>query len=491
MYVYLGALIATLLVTPGVIQRAGQIGAVDRPGLRTVHDRPIPGIGGVAIFLSTLSAIILVLFLCHNAREAFRVVRVPSVALLGAATLVFGLGLADDLKELSAGVKFLAELLVSVLLCVAGVRISRIALTDTWILSLDGGSYLLTSLWIVGITNAINLSDGLDGLAAGICSIACAVIALMAFCRDVPIAGLFMLALLGSLCGFLLFNFHPAKIFMGDCGSLFAGFLIAASSVLCLTQSGTWTVLAVPALVLAIPIFDTLFSMLRRFLDRRSLFAPDRSHLHHRLLDLGWSHRRVVLTLYLITFLAAGVGVWLSARADCYSLVALLGVVLLIVLVFRAAGVIDPQEVVVRLRWRYARLRHERDERRVFEDCQLQFRQAQDEDQWWQAVCQTAARMDFAWMFLRTAYQDGRIEEKPWGVPRTQPDMSRILTIAIPLGNGGGPAGVSCLLEVAIRANNSVESAGRRAALFGRLMDENGTRPKTQDPTPEHHGCSG
>lgn len=486
--VYLGAFVVAILTTPVVIWLAGRIGAMDRPGVRTVHERPIPRIGGVAIFLSAMSLIISVIFLNNNIGDAFRAVRVQLITLLSSATLVFVVGLVDDLKGLPARIKFLAELLMAAILCFVGVRISGIALTDKWMLPLGGWGYVLTILWIVGVTNAVNLSDGLDGLAAGICSITCGVIALFAFHSGSVIMGVFMLALMGSLCGFLVFNIHPAKIFMGDCGSLFLGFIIAASSVMCMTKSAALVGLALPALALGVPIFDTLFSMLRRFLERRSLFAPDRSHFHHRLLELGLNQRRAVLIAYLVTLLATGLGLLMLASNSISSLFVFGGALLLIVLVFRVAGVVQLHAMLACLRQKYVASCHERNEREVFEDRQLQFRQVHDAGQWWQALCQTAGQMDFAWVSLKTTYEDGRTEEELWAAPPAKPDTSRILTMAIPLNKGNGHAGVSFQLEVAICADDSVESAGRRAALFGRLIDEYGTRVGVWDRTAKIEG---
>jgi UDP-GlcNAc:undecaprenyl-phosphate GlcNAc-1-phosphate transferase len=478
--VYLGSFALAILTTPLVIRLADWTGAIDRPGVRTVHERPIPRIGGVAIFLSAMSMIVAVAFLNNSVGDAFRAVGMRWIWLLGSAALIFAIGLIDDLRGLPARVKFFVELLTAAGLCFVGIRISDVTLVDGWTLPLGGWGVGVTILWIVGITNAVNLSDGLDGLAAGICSIACGVIAIFAFQGGSVIMGILMLALLGSLCGFLVFNFHPAKIFMGDCGSLFLGFVIAASSVMCMTKSAALVGLALPALALGVPIFDTLFSMLRRFLERRSLFAPDRSHLHHRLLELGLNQRRAVLIIYMVTALATGLGLFMLTNDSISSLFVFAGALLLIVLVFRVAGVVQLHEVLTRLRQKYTSSRHERDERKVFEDRQLQFRQVRDESQWWQAVCQTASQMGFAWVSLRTTYEDGRMEEELWGVPQERSDMSRIVTVAIPLGKGSGRTGASQRLELAIRADSSLESAGRRATLFGRLIDECGARAGTQ-----------
>ena len=276
--VYLGSLVLAVLITPIVIFVARHIKAFDRPGVRTVHTKPIPRIGGVAIFLSAMCLIVSVLFLDNRIGEAFRRVELQLSTLLLAGTCIFLVGLVDDLRGLPAKVKLVTEVIAAGMLCYVGVEISALEITDGYKLHFGWLACPVTILWIVGITNAVNLSDGLDGLAAGVSAVACAAIAVFAVHSQNLIMAVFMLALLGGLTGFLFYNFNPAKIFMGDCGSLFVGFTIASASVMCLTKSCALVGLALPVLALGIPILDTFFAILRRFLERRSLFSPDRRH---------------------------------------------------------------------------------------------------------------------------------------------------------------------------------------------------------------------
>jgi len=316
----------------------------------------------------------------------------------------------------------------------------------------------------------VNLSDGLDGLAAGVSAVACGVIAAFALASGDVILAVLMLALVGSLSGFLFFNFNPAKIFMGDCGSLFIGFTIAAASVMCVAKSAALVGLALPMLALGIPIFDTLFSILRRFLERRSLFAPDRSHFHHRLLELGLNQRRAVMLTYGATLVATGLGLLMLVGNSLSALAVFAGVLFLIVLLFRAVGVIRLHQVLTRLQEKHRYSCRARGERKAFEHAQLRFRQVHNPDQWWQAVCEAASRMDFAWLALRTVHADGRIDEEIWRAPRIRPDLSRIVMMTIPLANG--EPGTSRRFEVAMCVDGSLEAAGHRATLFGRLLDE-------------------
>ena len=494
--VYFGSAYLALIATPLVIWLARRIGAVDKPGVRSIHTRPVPRIGGIAIYLSAVCLIVSLLFLNNAIGGQFRAVRLQVVTLLCSATCVFLVGLIDDLRGLPARFKFVAELLGAGALCLAGVRIDSIGLGEGAALSLGWLGIPITLLWIVGVTNAVNMSDGLDGLAAGIAAVACGVIAVFAIYGSTIHTGLaqsndimmavFSLALLGGLSGFLFFNFNPAKVFMGDCGSLFIGFTIAAASIMCVSKSAALVGLALPALALGIPIFDTLFSMLRRFLERRSLFAPDRSHFHHRLLELGLNQRRAVMIIYAATLLAAGIGLCSMLVSDSVSaLVVFGGVLLMVLLLFRAVGVVRLHETLHRLKAKHGRACRERDERKVFELLELQFRDIRNTSQWWKAVCDAAGKMDFAWVSLKTTYEDGRIDTEVWraaGPP--PPEAARLLTMTIPFKNGDPHASEE--FEIAVGVNGSLEAAGRRVTLFGRLIDEYAAMagPANRSPTP-------
>ena len=288
--VYLFSILLSVIITPVVIYLGRKFALVDATGIRKVHSHPIPRIGGVAIVLSALTLILAMLFLNNGVGLAFRNVRLQVIALLAASVVMFITGLFDDIIGLRARIKLLVQLLAAVVLCSCGIRICSFTLGDWHTFEFGLLSWPITIFWIVGITNAVNLIDGLDGLAAGISAIACGVIAILAIHSGQVVMGVIMLALLGSLTGFLFFNFNPAKIFMGDCGSLFLGFMLAGASVACASKSTTIVGLGLPVLALGVPIFDTLFSMLRRVLERRSLFAPDSKHIHHRLMDLSLIH---------------------------------------------------------------------------------------------------------------------------------------------------------------------------------------------------------
>jgi UDP-GlcNAc:undecaprenyl-phosphate GlcNAc-1-phosphate transferase len=469
--IWLGSLALALAATPVVIWLARRVDAVDRPGVRTVHTRPVPRIGGIAIVFSAVGLIAPVLFLDNRFGDVFREVSVQVITLLGAATLIFLVGLVDDVRGLPARIKLIAEVIAAALLCFVGVRISELEIADGYVLSLGWWGAPLTILWIVGITNAVNLSDGLDGLAAGVSAVACAVIAVFAIYSESLVMAVFMLALLGGLCGFLFYNFNPAKIFMGDCGSLFVGFTIAAASAMCLTKSSALVGLALPVLALGIPIFDALFAILRRFLQSRSLFAPDRSHFHHRLIDLGLKQRYAVLAIYGSTCVATGLGLFMMVRRDIGALVLFACVLLLLLLLFRVVGAVRLRETLAALQSKYATACQQRKEQRTFEDLELQFRRVQDRREWWQAVCEAGKGLDFAWVSLMSRDDEGNLDTQVWRASSLSA-ASRIVTMSLPVK--GVDTKTAMEFEVAIAVNQTLESAGRRGALFSRLIDKHG-----------------
>ncbi len=481
--VYLGSAFLALVITPVVIWLSRRFNIADVPGARHMHTKPISHIGGVAIFLSMMPLTVCVLFLSNTIGDAFRNILLKVIVLLSAAAFIFFVGLIDDIrtKGLRARFKFLAQLVAAIAVCAVGIRIRSVAVAD-W-LTLDFGwfSWPLTILWIVGITNAVNLSDGLDGLAAGISAVVCGVIVVFAVHIGQRVMVVLMLAMLGSLTGFLFFNFNPAKIFMGDCGSMFLGFTIASSSVLCQAKSSTLVGLALPVVALGIPIFDTLFSMLRRFLERRSMFTPDRRHFHHRLVDLGLNQRHVVITIYAVTLLASGLGLFMMVTRNSSSLLIFLCILLLLLLVFRIVGSIQLRETIARLQEKYALSSQMKEERRSFEEAQLVFRQAVTFHQWWQAISKAAESMGFLSLSLPLTNRDGTHRTLTWRQDGKTPNFGHeeLLKLNVPIRDRR--SGPYLNLKAEVCKNGSIESAGRRLALFTRLIDEHDIAALSKD----------
>ncbi len=474
LFVCLSSAILTLMITPVVIWLAHRLRIVDVPGARHIHTKPISHIGGVAIFLSMMSLIVCVLLLSNVIGDAFRNILPKVIVLLSAATFIFFTGLIDDIciKGLRARIKFLAQLVAAIAVCAVGIRIKSVVVADWLTLDFSWFSWPLTLLWIVGITNAVNFSDGLDGLAAGISAVTCGVIAVFAIYSNQVVMAILMLALLGSLTGFLFFNFNPAKIFMGDCGSMFLGFMIASSSVLCYTKSSALVGLTLPVLALGIPIFDTLFSMLRRFLERRSLFAPDRRHFHHRLVDLGLKQHHVVITIYVMTLLAAGLGMFMMVTHNSNSLIIFFCILLLLLLVFHVVGSVQLRETITNLKKKYTISHQMQDEIKSFEDAELHFRRAVTFNQWWQAISKAADRMVFFSLSLPLINRDGTVRTLTWRDDSQTPESGHdeLLKVDVPIRDRR--AGSSLNLRIEVYQNGSLESVGRRIALFTRLMEE-------------------
>ena len=293
------------ILIPWVVRFAHRIGNVDKPDARKVHKEPIARLGGIAIFAGFLASLAALEWLVPG---RLFVLDGPLGGVLAGATAMFLIGVADDLKPLPAKVKLVLQIGAACLAYYLGVRIEFLSnpFTDgIWVLP-TAVSVGLTVFWLVGITNTINLIDGLDGLAGGVSLIAAGTMTLIALQTHQSIAALMTLALAGGIIGFLRYNFNPAKIFMGDSGSLFLGFTLAAISITGVLKLVATVALALPLLILGVPIFDTAFAIVRRAWNRKPIFSPDRGHLHHRLLNAGLTQRRAVVVIYGISLLLGG-----------------------------------------------------------------------------------------------------------------------------------------------------------------------------------------
>lgn len=314
-FVVAGAL--SFVLTPWIMRFAHAVGAVDRPNERKVHSGVIPRLGGVAIFGSFLLSLLLYLVLYPDFAHSSWISNGEGLLLLLLLLVVGGLGLGDDIFQLTASRKFLVQLIIANIAYFGGFSITEVThpfSAELWHLGLF--SYPVTILWIIGITNAVNLIDGLDGLASGIATIAFMTIVPISILNGDYASTIVSVLLAGALCGFLHYNFNPARIFLGDCGSLFLGFMLAVISVKSSTKGTAVLSIIAPLLALGLPIMDTLVSMIRRllgsFLDENSrgtsllarlkrMFIPDCGHIHHRLIAQGFSQRKAVLILYMVS----------------------------------------------------------------------------------------------------------------------------------------------------------------------------------------------
>ena len=467
---YILALALAVILTPLAIRLARRVGAVDTPGVRRVHTSATPRIGGLAIMAAMLGAIIPVWL--WRGPDAWSVESQQLFVLVSAAVGVFVVGLLDDLYNVAAPLKLLALLAGALALCAAGVRMNAIELPGSLRIELGAWSWVVTVLWIVAVTVGINFIDGLDGLAAGIAAMACGVIAVFAVLKGQAVMAVLMLGLLGSLTGFLFYNFNPARIFMGDCGSMFLGFVLGSASVLTAMKTETFVGLALPALALGVPLFDSVFTFVRRgVLERRSLFAGERGHIHHRLLDLGLHQRHAVLVLYAVTGCATVLGMFMIATRGAATAIVFVGVAVLLGLVFRLVGSVHLRETLAALQ-RNRRLATEaRHDARQFEDAQLKLREAQTFDGWWQQLCEAADTLSLARLSLALTNRDGSLRQLVWQRPGTGGSGNgRNVRLVIPVADRRNGPPLSA--EAELVPNGTLESAGRQGALFGRLLDE-------------------
>lgn len=321
------AVVTSLIMTPLVRRLAFKIGAIDVPkDERRVHNKPMPLIGGLAIYIAViLSALI------------FLPIDKSLISIVIGGTIILVSGIIDDIKGLSPKLKLLFQIGSGVILILGDVKIDFITnpfSSNNILLDLKWLSIPITLFWVVGITNTLNLIDGLDGLSAGVAMISS--FSLMFVAGKFHNTGIIILsAIVGGAClGFLPYNFNPAKIFMGDTGALFLGFILAAISIEGVMKSVATIAIVVPILILGVPIFDTTFAIFRRLLSGQSIMSADKGHLHHRLLNRGYSQRKTVLILYGIS---AVFGIFAVIIAKANSKQALyLSVLLFIVAIFVA-----------------------------------------------------------------------------------------------------------------------------------------------------------
>ncbi len=469
--VYIGSGLLTVILTPLVARLAIGLGLVDAPGVRKVHTRPIPRVGGIVFVISLLSLVVPAMFMDNVIGDAFREIRTQLIALLATGVFIFLVGLTDDIRSLRAPLKLAALLGAAFVICLSGARIQTITVERLFTIDFGWVSYPLTMVWIAGVTVGINFIDGLDGLAAGIAAIVCATIAVFAFHSGQIAMFVLLLGLLGSLTGFLFFNFNPAKIFMGDSGSMFIGFMIAAGSVVTQAKSATLVGIALPALALGVPIIDTALTMIRRaVLDKRSIFSGERGHIHHRLLDRGLQHRTVVIVIYSVTLVAAAFGLLMLTMREGARIGVLAGGILFLLIVFALAGSTRIRETVTAIRRNITAAKERKQERNCFEDAQLKLREARSFEAWWDAICSLGRRMEFESLVL--SWCDGENEGRTMSWRRSSREFSPrdIINVSIPLENEtiGGPAQI----ELAVQPNGSVEATVRRVTFLGRLLDE-------------------
>lgn len=308
-HVHIIALIIAYLlgvfIVPLVIAYSKKQGLIDKPNERKIHTEPISRLGGIAIWSSTMLTFLFLVFLSY-----YPYGKLLSGILLG-SSLMFLLGLIDDIYTLNAKFKLFIQIAIATLVYLLGVKIDSIINPFGGAIELGHFSYPITILWIVGISNAINFIDGIDGLAGSVItvnSITLGIIA-VAMVPASPMSALIAFILAGSMLAFLTYNFNPAKIFMGDSGALFAGFLLATLSITGVMKGATLAIL-LPFVVLAVPIMDITYASLRRISKGKSPFVADSEHIHHKLLKAGFTQNMTVAILTAVAIVAGAIATY-------------------------------------------------------------------------------------------------------------------------------------------------------------------------------------
>jgi len=331
---FLLSLLCGTVLTPFVRRLAHRFGVLDHArSSRKIHGKPIPRLGGIAIVVAFYAPLVTLLLVHTEVGRLFLEERDHVIGLFIGGIAIALLGLYDDLHGANAWKKFVVQFVVAGLLYRWGFRIEAIANPLGATISLGWASVPFTMVWIVGVINALNLIDGLDGLAGGVALVAVTTTFLVSIQRGHPVMMLFSSALAGAILGFLVYNFNPASIFMGDTGSMFLGFVLSTTAIQTNQKASTAVAVLIPAIALGLPIIDTLLAIARRAVRGRPLFQADKEHIHHRLMAAGLSHRQTVLVLYGFCVLL-GAGALVLTYASNAQAALLLLVLALVALVF-------------------------------------------------------------------------------------------------------------------------------------------------------------
>ncbi|HOX40103.1 MAG TPA: MraY family glycosyltransferase [Candidatus Brocadiia bacterium] len=442
---FLCAFGATYFLVPVAMRLAEKLGAVDKPDERKIHTTPIPRMGGLAIAAPFIIALVSFYILHRTGLVVNRVSdsiydsKVPYQQvqrLIPPLLLVLLVGMVDDVKGMRARTKFLAQVVAAVLVYYyAGLRISAVSipfLADEINLESINLALPVTVLWIVGITNAVNLIDGVDGLASGVALFVCTCNFLVSLIFGHSGMSVISCILAGSLLAFLRFNFFPAKVFLGDTGSLFLGFTLAVGSLLSAMKSTTAVFFMVPIFVLGYPIMDTMMTMARRALRGKPIMSADRGHIHHLLLSQGWNQRQVALIAYTVTCVMMVISVILVLEKERGLIGFLIVAVVLAAVGFRAGYQLIRLEVL-----------HSLDKRRQFrlyhlfsEFMELKIKGAKDLDESWSLLCDVAKEFNLTGIELNLEGEQPRKWDNPNHTPEELDEELVTQSIKLPAIKG-------------------------------------------------------
>ena len=398
------AFIAAILCTPVVRAAARRLGVVDKPDrFRKVHGREVPLLGGVAIYIAFATPIVaLCLFYRNAVSDLLYAHPAELLTLMGGGAVALGLGVLDDVRDLPVRWKLLLQTVAACIAFAGGCSIKAISNPFGEPLVLGLWSFPVTLLWFLGCMNAVNLLDGLDGLAAGVCLFATITLFLVSVFFGNVMSMLLMACLSGAILGFLLFNFHPASIFLGDSGSILLGFLVGALSLLGATRKAEAAVaLFIPVVALGLPIFDTGLAILRRWSRRLPISAGDRRHIHHVLLSLGLSHKRAVLVLYGACVILGGGAVLIMAGRNELTLMVLGSLAIVAFVCVRVFGGVRFHALWGRLSEDWARSHRSAEARIAVENAEQRIEAAGDIEAMWAACSDAFKSLDLDYAALR------------------------------------------------------------------------------------------
>ena len=328
---FLISLIVAYVLTPGVKKLAIKVGAVDKPNARKVHTHAIPRLGGLAIYVGFMAAVLF----CVPVRHEL-------LGLLLGCTAIVALGIWDDICNIPAKVKLVGQIVAACIPIAFGIQIEWLTNPfGTLIVLPELVAIPVTIFWIIGFTNTVNLIDGLDGLAAGVSFIASVSMFLLAYTMNQYLPAMIIVAMAGAALGFLQYNFNPAKIFMGDTGSMLLGYTMAVAAVLGLVKTAATIALVVPLIALGLPILDTLFAIIRRKMSGVPIFQPDKGHLHHRLLALGMSQKQAVLIMYFVSIVLGIVALFVANVSYQTGIATVLVVLAVIIYTAKRLGILQ------------------------------------------------------------------------------------------------------------------------------------------------------
>ena len=400
--IFISAMLFSLLLTPLFVRAAKRFGLMDKPSERKMHVDDIPRGGGMAIFASFFLPFALLLLFPAPIFDFLKLNR-EMVALVAGAAMAFGMGLWDDFKGLPPPAKLAIQVVAGLIAFAGGLRIVNLYVPMVGGIDLGILALPATVLWFLLVMNGINLIDGLDGLAAGVSLFVSIVLLAMCVMTGRHLEAMGFAALGGACLGFLRYNFNPATVFMGDCGSYFLGYMLAGLSLMGSIKSQATAALLIPIVALGVPIMDVLWAPVRRFVQGRDIFQADTGHFHHRLVRMGFSHRRAVLVLYGVTvglgLLAIGI---VHARDDRAALILLL-MGLGVFFGFRKLGYLEYLAADKVYGW----VKDVTDEmgisqeRRSFLSIQMEISQAATPEKAWEKICEGLERLKFDWAEMR------------------------------------------------------------------------------------------